>query len=552
MQLELPKGAHEAWLATPLSADRFDDWFEDDDFLGGSSPGLHATVRDLFGALERLSGEPVTTFLESDPGSRVPVYGCLHVDEASERFRQDLATAARVALDHGARGKAYVLPLGLEGGYLITLGKKKSKLSVVPFEEAFGDDDVADRMLGMNDWLAARQADQALTRAAYRAGEARFWLPEAPAPAEAAVAAALAGLGEAAVTKAIAAAGEPSPPLRAVKRPASASELAAALSAGDPNARIQAPGLLAAADFATAEPLLLPLLEQESPLLRIAAARALAPTRDPATLAAVLGAVRMGRVMSGLRGVVEGAHKKTLDAFLRSTLDGPLFDPRNYTALAPTGCGASAAELEAAEVLSRRAEIVAELVADRELKEALPMFERLLTDTDPLSIPLKRLSIRPVLVLGGKKAEKKYAERIQWLSMNMGLALNQNVARRAEILRLDAKTSAKDYAKFDELDLDRLRQLLGEGFIGLDAAQNDAPATADFLAFMEAWPEVTAHGYAIGIGRGDYRTMIEGVACDLTEVAAERREPLRAAFEELCASATQLEAEGDALSAWWT
>ena len=64
---------------------------------------------------------------------------------------------------------------------------------------------------------------------------------------------------------------------------------------------------------------------------------------------------------------------------------------------------------------------------------------------------------------------------------------------------------------FDGLSLSALHELFAKGFIDANDRQNDAPAASQILAFMERYPDYTAHGYAVTLDRTDYRVTLEGV-----------------------------------------
>jgi hypothetical protein len=196
----------------------------------------------------------------------------------------------------------------------------------------------------------------------------------------------------------------------------------------------------------------------------------------------------------------------------------------------------------------RRAEVAAELIAQHGIKSKLPLFEKLFLDASPATIPLKRLCIQPILALGGKKAERTYGERMQWVSVGMGLALNQDVGRRAEILGLKKSEVSKDHASYAHLGLEGLKSLIEEGFIDPGATQNDAPSTAEFLGFLEAWPQATA----IGPKRADYRAMVDGIDCDIGSIPADKRDELRQVLAAFGDNANELETDGDHVTAWWT
>ena len=67
------------------------------------------------------------------------------------------------------------------------------------------------------------------------------------------------------------------------------------------------------------------------------------------------------------------------------------------------------------------------------------------------------------------------------------------------------------YVQFSNLDAETLEKLIDSNFADPEEAQNDAPTIAEFLEFMQDYPEYKAHGYTIGLDRSDYRVSIEGL-----------------------------------------
>ena len=88
---------------------------------------------------------------------------------------------------------------------------------------------------------------------------------------------------------------------------------------------------------------------------------------------------------------------------------------------------------------------------------------------------------------------------------------NKDQKTRDELLGLDSKLVDETYAHFSNLDISTLKELIAQGFVDLDEQQNDAPTIREFVEFMELYPNMKAHGYAIGHPRSDYRISIEGV-----------------------------------------
>lgn len=94
------------------------------------------------------------------------------------------------------------------------------------------------------------------------------------------------------------------------------------------------------------------------------------------------------------------------------------------------------------------------------------------------------------------------------------ISLNTNQQARDEII-FDADRLGDPYRgglkSFSFLTLDKLEQLVNEGFVDLGDRQNNAPSIDKILQFMRSNPDFTAHGYAIDKSRPDYRISIEGV-----------------------------------------
>ena len=68
--------------------------------------------------------------------------------------------------------------------------------------------------------------------------------------------------------------------------------------------------------------------------------------------------------------------------------------------------------------------------------------------------------------------------------------------------------------RFEGLSAQTLGLLLKLGFTDPGDSQNGAPAASEMHAFLCKYPDYTAHGYAVGIDRSDYRVSIEGVVKD--------------------------------------
>lgn len=92
----------------------------------------------------------------------------------------------------------------------------------------------------------------------------------------------------------------------------------------------------------------------------------------------------------------------------------------------------------------------------------------------------------------------------------MRFEYNKDDKRRCEILGINP-TYRGGYCGFQKMNLNQLNMLLEEKFIDPEECQNESPSTMGFKEFMEKYPDVTAHGYIIGLDRSDYRVTIEGL-----------------------------------------
>ena len=70
---------------------------------------------------------------------------------------------------------------------------------------------------------------------------------------------------------------------------------------------------------------------------------------------------------------------------------------------------------------------------------------------------------------------------------------------------------SSDIKYFSKLNVKELQYLLDNGFADPDECQNSAPSVGEIYEFMKAYPEFTAHGYAVSLERDDYRITLEGV-----------------------------------------
>lgn len=130
--------------------------------------------------------------------------------------------------------------------------------------------------------------------------------------------------------------------------------------------------------------------------------------------------------------------------------------------------------------------------------------------------------------------------------------LNKDYKTRNKILGIpDAASWFGGSEKIQNVDLNTVKLLIQSGFVELEEAQNDSPTTQQFLNFMEKYPDVKAHGYAVSHKRDDYRITLEGLMCELSEIQPERREEIREAFRKFCRKADNLLFLGVSLYSWW-
>jgi hypothetical protein len=550
VDLKFPEGAIERWLALPIDSSKWTDWW-DGPVMNGESEGGYATVGELFAAFEALATEDVETFLDLSKGEHVIITAGLDADIGLDQFHQDLATAIRSAHEVGAHGTALFLPLGLPMAVSIEVTTKGSKLRQLDSEEALSTEARAKAVFDISEWMTARSAKPGLTRAAYRAADARFWLPETVSDAEAAALAAASALADKPIQAALRGDALKGPATkRARKKMKTADDFRTAAKAATPEARMLAVGILATADFEKAEPLASAMLGSPSAPLVAAAARALSATRDPAVFQAMLLAARPGLAAVEIGDTMAGMGGKKLDAFLLEKLDSPLLAPDTYKPLAP-GFRAHAHGTEKLLDQLEQTRIVVNALTARGVSAAVAAFERIFLDPSPGALVLRPLIVESLVALGGKPMVKKHKEAIELYEAGMGLALNADAARRAAILGIELKEGI-DYTRFGDLSGEQLDTLVEEGFIDEHTSEEGVPTPEEFLELMDEVPEATVRGYAVGPHRPDYRVSIDGVACDLSRVEdVDRREEIREALTDFGEGAVRIELDGDSLLVSW-
>lgn len=99
---------------------------------------------------------------------------------------------------------------------------------------------------------------------------------------------------------------------------------------------------------------------------------------------------------------------------------------------------------------------------------------------------------------------------------------------------------------YENLDIGKLRWLKMNNFLHTQERQNEAPSIAEFMEFMEKYPQVKAHGYVVSIDRDDYRVSIEGLMMNGIV-----RPELQKDFVKLCHGADEFRLEDCHLFSWW-
>lgn len=64
---------------------------------------------------------------------------------------------------------------------------------------------------------------------------------------------------------------------------------------------------------------------------------------------------------------------------------------------------------------------------------------------------------------------------------------------------------------YENMDVETLKQLIEKGYADPNDRQNCAPCIKDFVALMEKYPTLKAHGYVVERERNDARISVEGV-----------------------------------------
>jgi hypothetical protein len=542
--LTLPDTARAAWHGARLDPAAF-AWPEGPPLMQGHSPGEFATVGDLLAALDVLGGAPDYFELERPAAE---VRGFL-LPETVNRLHQDLATALREAGRHGGRGEVAFVAITEQAAFVLRIGGDDDapEAEWMGSNQVFADDAQARRFVAEMEFVGAWDRDPTLRRADFLAAQDGLGLaPVEEQPHHRAVIARVLGASPAAAFAAMqGVTGRHDRPLS--ERYADAAALRGALERADPPARASAIELLAILEPTAALDHVEALLADPSEHVLRHTLRALGRIPDDGAFTRLLafgGPRCVGFVQMAREAALADAAAPGADALVRAALDGPAFDAaawsRRDRAADPTGWMAAvdnATALLGAVAIRQRSDAAARVL---EIFFGHP-------------VAAVRVAAANVLArLGGPIVEANTAP-LQMALMGMGLALNQDDARRAALLGVDTTDESLGIMRFGGLDGERLRALVEEGFANPETSQNASPPIGAFLAMLTDHPELRVGGYSVPKSRADYRVSVDTVWIDdLDAVPAARRDAVVSLFGALQESATNVDPEGSAFRCWWT
>lgn len=534
-------GGSAAWDARPIDLARFDDWIDDPMFTGDAiAPTVRGVFEQAASALAEVGG---LSFLErTTRGDRVRVAGML-VDDEIPVFARSILGALREAADVGASGAVALVVPAMQAAVRITLEgaangeAATSSLEIVQTDELFANESLAEIFVDASGWMVHKEAHPSATRAEYVDGESRYWLEKTPSPAEARALEAACTLGDDELAAALddpRLIGPDMKPLGATI--ADAGALRAELDARTPLARIVAAELFAHARGDEAEPTVIELASAPSKYLARLAYRALGLLEGERVIAALRQGLDHPTEWSHAAGALATSPDPRVDEALTAWLsrDEVELDPRTDEAVR-------------AARFARAERVLAAVAERRNPAHATALFA--LFD-DPQMRLLVPNVVQALASLGTPEVEAR-GEELQMAFMGMGKALNQDHARRAELLAIDDEDSG-GIVSYGGLDVGRLTQLLDEGFIHPATRQNEAPSTLEIFQVMQQFPEIRASGYAVVPSRPDYRVSIDGLSVDLSGMDEDRAGELRQLFQMFEQTANNSELEGEHLSVWWT
>jgi hypothetical protein len=135
--------------------------------------------------------------------------------------------------------------------------------------------------------------------------------------------------------------------------------------------------------------------------------------------------------------------------------------------------------------------------------------------------------------------------------LGIGPALNSDGRLRDAILKVVDLDYDDGVAYLGDLDLATLETLVAERFLpefnGLRG-----PSTSRVLRFMRRWPAVRAYGYAVHPSRADHRVTLEGLECDLDQIAPRDRASFCAEFAAAFDAADHVVTGNARTSAFWS
>lgn len=543
------------------------EWPEEFPLFRGESPRELAKVSDVFGALASL---PAPNFFEMEPGEVLSFL----MPDATDRLHQDLATALRQAERVGAKGGVHFFVMGAGVVLHVPVGEEphhhhhhdhadeghdhdddhEHELHVHgpewgPANAAFHDDAVAKRFLVVMEYVQAIDQNPSLSRKEYLKKEAELGLaPLGQAPEHQELLDLLVKKGGDVVHAALAGVTtREEKPLSALYETPDA--IKDALRSAAPPARAAAIEILAKLDPAGAMQRVPRFLGDVSPHAQRHAVRALGVIGTNEAFKTLLGLdpVELGKrsqfAALAVLDAIRESKAPDADAMLLTELESPPFRADSWKDLDRVR------HAEERMKLGERAGHVLALIAARNLVSAEKQIFQLF-DKHPAE-EVRQAAARSLGELNGPLVQKR-TEEVGYALMGMGKALNQDDARRAELLGVDTKDESLGIKRFDDLDRERLGKLLEERFTDPNTTQNDSPSIGQFFEILSAHPELMVGGYSVPISRYDYRISVDSLYVDIDKVPAERRDEVEQIFEELSQTATNTEPEGSTHRCWWT
>ncbi|MEZ4373197.1 MAG: HEAT repeat domain-containing protein [Polyangiaceae bacterium] len=542
--LEIPESNQAAWLAESLDPAQYQDWPEDTPLIRGESEVAFDNVGELFAALE--SDLEAPSFFELTPDGLQAFF----TPDMSEDLSQDLATALRLAERHGGEGLVAFIGFTEDVACVLPIGEGTGldAPTWMPVGEALGPELIALPFISVMDYVKALNADPDLTRAEFlaeRRGLGLLPLTEQPLHQE--LLKRLAGLD----AQALHAAMDKHEVTDIEGKPLSkthgdAAALRAAIEAASPEVRAAAVELLSLVDPESSAAHALELLQDPSRQVRRHAVMALGRSPSDSHFEALLdldhGSLDADPVLQGiLREAVEHSEAPSADEHVLARMRRHADESAWSEATRGT---------PERQNLMRRAALALEHAAARLGANVSPALENWFEKHPHEEF---RRAAAQALLESEAELKPKTQEAIQLALMGMGRGANQDEARRLEILKLPRGDYSSGLLRFEEIDAEQLRQLVGEGFAHPDMTQNEAPPIGLFLEWMQRHPELKASGYLIPPTRPDYRVSLDTLTlADLKGIPKERRDELEELFEALAETATNVEPEGYALRRWWT